>query len=100
MPSIKESIETLTNFLMPNTGNVRLILDELHLCEASPEKIEEKTLESLRNQLNAILSDDGSARIIVGSLSFADAAYNALIALAELKPINDIDPITQEEVII
>ena len=33
-----------------------------------------------------------------GNLSLKDAAYNALLALAESHPINDVDPVTTDAI--
>jgi len=95
MPSIPESIEQLSKF--EEREDVSTILSEISNLETSTE-IDEATSESLRSKLSKILSDDTTESVKKDSLSLADAAYNALLALAELKPINEEDPILLTEI--
>ncbi|MBI5448507.1 MAG: hypothetical protein HY939_07290 [Gammaproteobacteria bacterium] len=58
----------------------------------------EQKIAELRNQLNTIIADDTNNAIRKGNTSYADVAYNTLLALAEFSPLNEDDPITLESI--
>lgn len=93
MPSVTEASQQLSKFRQHD--DVQAILNNLFILEM-PE-VDER-IEALRNQLSRIVSDDNNNQVKDDDLSLSEAAYNVLIALAEYRPINDIDPVTQDSI--
>lgn len=96
MPSITDTIKELTKF--SKHENVSMILKDLAALQA--KEIQGKdllnTVNSLRKRLKVIESDTNSSRITNDGLFLADAAYNALLALAENSPRNKPSDDTKE----
>ena len=110
MPTLTDAIEKLTPF-STHDGVPELLND---LAELENEMTDNK-MEDLRKKLTHFLSSEPAfnARRMPEALlerfaffnffqnknhSVFDAAYNTLLALAELKPLNDTDPITWTEI--
>lgn len=90
MLTILESIAQLKNF--SEQDNVKSILNRLMLLEL-PDSADE-LIDELRKDLQEILKNSDNDAIKFHELSFSDAAYHALLALADFHPRNPEDPIT------
>ncbi len=96
MQTIIEAIEQLTKFSNEDRVDISDIITCLNNLELPGE--EGGIMGSLRIQLQAILSKNENNNIKRDGVSLSDVAYEILLVLAELKPINEIDPITQGEI--
>lgn len=97
MLSITEVIEQLKRFKECECVTLIEILKGLEILK-NPEKTTNNTIESLRKKLNAILASDENKNITKDDLSLSKAAYNALLAVVKIKPINDLEPISLEKI--
>lgn len=89
--ALSSAIETLETF---SDSEIPSLIEELKKLTLAVS-IEEKAVEALRNKLKILLVKEEARK---EGFSLADAAYNLLLALAELKPLNDTDPATMEAI--
>ena len=94
MLTLGRVIKSLEKF--KGTQGIDAICNTLYLLEMP--NTGEESIESLRNQLNCILSQASFSTCISDNIKLHDVIYDALLVLAEFKPINDgeMDPITFE----
>jgi len=95
MPPIISAYRQLEYF--KEQGDVSAIWHRLCVLTFSSEA-DDEDIQILRTSLKAILSKDENEKIKSDDVSLSDAAYNALLALAEYSPINDKDPILQDQI--
>ena len=71
------------------------IIEELQTIETLPEAEYVQKVELLRNKLKEITETPKYMGLKINGIVLADITYEMLIALAEIYPLNDRDPITQ-----
>lgn len=92
MPTIAEVINKLTPFSSEQgVFEAKIVLDLLDA--ADKPGAETQLIEEARKKLKILYS---KANIKKEGKSLAQIAHMGLLALAEIKPINDVDPITQD----
>ncbi len=97
MPTLRQAIERLS--LFSNSENVPDVISSLQNLSVNKE------MDALRKKLILLSkskiqkeSKTEESKSEEKSPSLAEAAYDVLLALAELHPLNDIDPITQDTI--
>lgn len=94
-PTISAAIGKLSKF--SDKEEIPSILMTLSSFEISGD-IEDGAIEGLWGKLRAIQSSPANTTIVRDHSSFSEAAYYALLALAELKPYNDVCFVTLSEI--
>ncbi len=96
-PSVKFAIEQLSLFIQED-NDISSIINHLKYGDINKTycNLNEKTnemIDFLRKNLLGIISCEGNNQFVKNGLSLTEAAYTALLAVAEYKPINERDPI-------
>ena len=94
MPTIAAAVDKLIKF--SDQKDIPKIVKDLQNVQAlSPDQVSDTVIEDLRKELKGFLSQKNIKK---DNGSLADAAYDGLLALAEFKPINEEDLITQIQI--
>src|SRR4051812_26395538 len=70
---------------------VQSILEKLYII--NPEALTQKNALQLRKELRGMLSGH-SDTFLVGDVSLSEAIYDALLVVANMMPVNTLDPLT------